>query len=88
MAQVIQTVAMNMTGPKTTMAWTVVSNSIFADGPSAVAQAVVDEKCWAAVVINPGVTTRLASAISAADPSYNGASAVTIYAAEARNENS
>ena len=87
MGQVVQAAAMNSTGPRNTISWSVIPASRFPGGPSDVARAVVDEECWVAIVINPGATARLNTAVSARDATYNSSSAATIYAAEARNEN-
>ena len=88
MGQVVQALATNTTGPKDSLSWSVMSASMFRNGPSDVAQAVIDENCWVAIVINPQATAKLNAAVSTADSSYDGSSAVTIYAVEARNENS
>jgi hypothetical protein len=48
----------------------------------------VNERAWVAVAISQGASARLQTAIAARDSTYNGSSAVTAYAAEARNENS
>jgi len=88
MGQVVQAAAMNATGPKHTISWTVIPAARFQAGPSDVARAVVDEECWVAIVINPGATATLNSSVSRVDPTYDSTSAVTIYAVEARNENS
>lgn len=87
MGQAVQAAAMNVTGPKNRISWTVIPASNFPNGPSDVTRAVVDEKCWVAIVVNPKATTNLTDAVSSADASYNGSSAVTIYGIEARNEN-
>jgi hypothetical protein len=68
-----------------------------------VAQEIIDEKAWVAVIsklfvlakkshlitltVHAGATTALKAAISATDPSYNSSAAVTVYAVEGRNEN-
>ncbi|KAI5823692.1 hypothetical protein K523DRAFT_134900 [Schizophyllum commune Tattone D] len=67
--------------------WTTRSASDFPNGDIDVANSVVNEKIWVAVVINNGATSNLNDAVSTADPSYNGTSAVTAYGVEARNEN-
>ena len=38
-------------------------------------------------LVNEGVSDRLASSIASPDPLYNGSEAMTMYGAEARNEN-
>ncbi|KAL1710621.1 hypothetical protein EV121DRAFT_275439 [Schizophyllum commune] len=67
--------------------WTTRSASDFPNGDIDVANSVVNEKIWVAVVINNGATSNFNDAVSTADPSYNGTSAVTAYGVEARNEN-
>ena len=39
------------------------------------------------VLVNGGVSDRLASSIASPDPLYNGSEAMTMYGTEARNEN-
>lgn len=87
MGQVVQAVAKNMTGPKDAITWSVMPGSNFHNGPADVAQAVVNERCWVAIVVNPQATAKLNAAVSTVNASYNGSLAVTIYAIEARNEN-
>ncbi|TRM69268.1 hypothetical protein BD626DRAFT_391845 [Schizophyllum amplum] len=67
--------------------WTTRAAIDFPNGNIDVANSVVNEKVWVAVVINNGATSNLNSAIAATDASYNGSSAVTAYGVEARNEN-
>ncbi|KAL0562956.1 hypothetical protein V5O48_019122, partial [Marasmius crinis-equi] len=67
--------------------WTLMPPSDFAGGNNDVADKIVDEKAWVAIVINSGATDRLNSAVSSADSSYDGSSAITVYAVEARSEN-
>ncbi|KAG8685706.1 hypothetical protein FRC11_010194 [Ceratobasidium sp. 423] len=50
------------------------------------AEAVLEEKAWAAIVINAGTSARLNAARIAGNASYNPASAITFYYAQARNE--
>ena len=38
-------------------------------------------------LVNPGATAKLNASITNSDSSYNGSLAVTVYTAEARNEN-
>lgn len=80
---------LNATGPQEQLSWYTVPTSNFPNGPSDIVDAVLNERCWAAVVINSGATDRLNAAVaSGSDANYNNSDAVTIYASEARNENS
>ncbi|PBK93451.1 hypothetical protein ARMGADRAFT_929201 [Armillaria gallica] len=56
-------------------------------GPEEVANLVVDEKTWVAVVVNSNATTALQYALSSVNSSYDGSEAITVYVVEARNEN-
>ncbi|KAH8119235.1 hypothetical protein DFH11DRAFT_1563712 [Phellopilus nigrolimitatus] len=85
--QTVTQAFLNATGRPEQMSWKAVDASQFANGVDDVAQAVVDEKAWVAVTVNPGASNNLSAAIASADASYNGSLAVTAYAAEARNEN-
>ncbi|ORX38840.1 hypothetical protein BD324DRAFT_576967 [Kockovaella imperatae] len=64
----------------------------FSTDPSAfptnedVAEDVVQEGVWAAIVISEGATEALAQARSIGNSSYNGSNAITVYYAQARNE--
>ncbi|KAL0572822.1 hypothetical protein V5O48_009150 [Marasmius crinis-equi] len=70
-----------------TVTWKTMSSSDFPGGNIDVANKVVDEKVWVAVVINSGATNALNSAVASANSNYNGSSAVTVYGNEARSEN-
>ncbi|KAL1747066.1 hypothetical protein HDZ31DRAFT_32713 [Schizophyllum fasciatum] len=67
--------------------WSTRSTSDFPNGNIDVANSVVNEKIWVALVINNGATSNLNNAVASVDSSYNGTSAVTAYGVEARNEN-
>jgi hypothetical protein len=88
MGQVVRQAFLNATGPKTSLDWAVVESSNFPNGQVDMEHQIVNERAWAAVVIAEGATQRLQNAIAGRDSTYNGSSAVTAYAAEARNENS
>ncbi|QRW15611.1 nitrosoguanidine resistance protein SNG1 [Rhizoctonia solani] len=62
------------------------TTQVAADYVEDVGEAVLDEQAWGAVVVNAGATARLAAARASGDSSYNPASAVTFYYAQARNE--
>ncbi|GAB1528084.1 hypothetical protein RhiTH_011275 [Rhizoctonia solani] len=53
---------------------------------SDVAEAVIDEKAWGAVVINAGASSRLNAARIVGNSSYNPTTSITFYYAQARNE--
>ncbi|KAL1690683.1 hypothetical protein GGG16DRAFT_55197 [Schizophyllum commune] len=61
--------------------------SEFRNGDSDIADAILNEKAWIAVIINREATSTLQHAIASADASYNGSSALTAYGVEARSEN-
>lgn len=52
-----------------------------------VADYVLGERVWAAIVVEQNATQRLQAAVAAADAAYNGSLAVTVVLEEARNEN-
>ncbi|TFK54205.1 hypothetical protein OE88DRAFT_1732894 [Heliocybe sulcata] len=78
----------SLSGPKEQISWHMMPASNFPNGPSDVPQHILQEDAWVIVSINPGATNALNSAAESADASYNGSYAVTMYASEARNENS
>jgi hypothetical protein len=67
--------------------WNQVSASNFPGGPSEVANEIVEQKAWVAIVINANATSNLLSAAQSIDASYDGSSAVTFFGNEARDEN-
>ncbi|KAF5386487.1 hypothetical protein D9757_005893 [Collybiopsis confluens] len=67
--------------------WTSVPSSNFLGGPSEVANDVVEQRTWIAVVVHGNATSNLQAAVSSADASYNGTSAITVYGNQARSEN-
>ncbi|KAF7798861.1 hypothetical protein EIP86_010088 [Pleurotus ostreatoroseus] len=80
---------LNATGPQEQLSYYTVPASSFPNGESDVVNAVLNEECWLAVVISAGATDRLNAAIAnGSDANFNNSAAVTIYAEEARNENS
>ncbi|KAG8729018.1 hypothetical protein FRC12_021311 [Ceratobasidium sp. 428] len=74
--------ATTQSGTKQHLGW----RQIPADQVSDVGTAIVDEQAWAAVVVNPNASARLAAARASGDSSYDPTSAVTFYYAQARNE--
>ncbi|KAK0185224.1 hypothetical protein F5146DRAFT_1005834 [Armillaria mellea] len=67
--------------------WVVNGPSSEFSGPEDVANFIVDEKVWVAIVVNSNATTALQYALSSVNSSYDGSEAVTVYVVEARNEN-
>ncbi|THV04749.1 hypothetical protein K435DRAFT_714295 [Dendrothele bispora CBS 962.96] len=82
---VVQTLVASSTSTKIT--WTEIPASEFAGGPSEIAGRIAEEGAWVAVVVHANATSRLGAAAASADSSYNGTSAITVYASEARSEN-
>jgi hypothetical protein len=87
MGRVVTQAFLNATGPKTNIDWRVVDPLTFPAGQGELPGQIVDERAWVAVAIAQGASERLQRAIAARDAAYNGTAAVTVYAAEARNEN-
>ncbi|EKM53634.1 uncharacterized protein PHACADRAFT_260093 [Phanerochaete carnosa HHB-10118-sp] len=79
---------MNNTGQKDQIDWYTVPASMFPNGESDVAEAIVNERAWAAVTIHAGASSNLSAAISARDGSSYNNQVASAYAVEARNENS
>ncbi|KIM42629.1 hypothetical protein M413DRAFT_408539 [Hebeloma cylindrosporum] len=69
------------------IAWRIIPGTEFPGGVSEIMDKVKDDQTWIAVAVNQGASSRLEASIVNPDPSYNGADAITVYAAEARNEN-
>ncbi|PBK61691.1 hypothetical protein ARMSODRAFT_623483 [Armillaria solidipes] len=67
--------------------FTQVSASEFPGGWQEVANRVVEQKTWVAVVVHSNATSALNAAVSSVNASYDGSEAITFYGAEARNEN-
>ncbi|KAK0184308.1 hypothetical protein F5146DRAFT_245768 [Armillaria mellea] len=59
----------------------------FPGGWQEVANRVVEQKTWVAVVVHSNATSALNAAVSSVNSSYDGSEAITFYGAEARNEN-
>ncbi|KAF8624681.1 hypothetical protein AX17_007012 [Amanita inopinata Kibby_2008] len=73
--------------PSSRVTWTEVASSQFPGGLSQLASAVQEEQTWVAISINEGASARLMSALSTPNASYDGSEAITVFGAEARNEN-
>ncbi|KAG7441781.1 uncharacterized protein BT62DRAFT_982655 [Guyanagaster necrorhizus] len=67
--------------------FTQVSASEFPGGWEEVANRVVEQKAWVAVVVQSNATGALNAAVSSVNSSYDGTEAITFYGVEARNEN-
>ncbi|KAF9227242.1 hypothetical protein BS17DRAFT_455188 [Gyrodon lividus] len=68
------------------LSWLVVDVPEFPNGPSDVQKALLDDRCWVAVTVNPGITNNLLAAICSSDASYNTSQAVSAYLTEARDQ--
>ncbi|KAH9474355.1 Nitrosoguanidine resistance protein SNG1 [Psilocybe cubensis] len=69
--------------------WEVVpALTAFPRGLGELTQAVKEDRTWVAVVVNADATLRLQDSITSPNVSYDGTEAISIYAVEARNENS
>ncbi|GJE88508.1 SNG1 family protein [Phanerochaete sordida] len=77
---------LNNTGTKEQISWYTVPASMFPNGESDVAKAVLNHDCWAAVSIHAGATNSLNEAIAARNATNYNNQAVTAYASQARNE--
>ncbi|KAL5523910.1 hypothetical protein ACEPAG_8083 [Sanghuangporus baumii] len=77
----------NNTGQPRQLTWKVVDASRFPNFPQDVEDAVVNDRTWVAVSINPGASDNLNDATNNADDTYNGSLAVTAYVNEGRNSN-
>ncbi|KAL5507147.1 hypothetical protein ACEPAH_6603 [Sanghuangporus vaninii] len=85
--QTVIQVFQNNTGQPQQLTWKVVDASQFPNFPQDVEHAVVNDRTWAAISINPGASDNLNDAINNADNTYNGSLAVTAYVNEGRNSN-
>ncbi|PBK67929.1 hypothetical protein ARMSODRAFT_1043985 [Armillaria solidipes] len=75
-------------GPSSSkVTFTQVSASEFPGGWQEVANSMVEQKTWVAVVVHSNTTSALNTAVSSVNSSYDGSEAITFYGAEARNEN-
>ncbi|KAF9463855.1 hypothetical protein BDZ94DRAFT_1217283 [Collybia nuda] len=79
--------ALMMPSPQSKVTWKVVPMDQFPGGVPDVERAVKEEKTWLVLAVNQNATARLTASYANPDRAYNGSSAVTVYAAEARNEN-
>ncbi|KAF5369050.1 hypothetical protein D9758_002945 [Tetrapyrgos nigripes] len=73
--------------PASRITWTERPASDFFGGAEDVGRDISEEKAWVAVVVHANATSRLNAAVASADSSYNGTSAITVFANEARSEN-
>ncbi|KAG6830598.1 hypothetical protein H0H92_015879 [Tricholoma furcatifolium] len=71
----------------TKVTFTAQPSSKYPGGPDDLANDVVNQRTWVAVTINPGASSHLQASYTNPNASYNGMGAMTMYAAEARNEN-
>ncbi|KAH6904061.1 hypothetical protein BKA70DRAFT_1509496, partial [Coprinopsis sp. MPI-PUGE-AT-0042] len=66
--------------------WSYVAAANFPGGPASVAQAIRDEEAWVAIAINADASQNLNAALLNPRQDYNGSSAITVFANEARQE--
>ncbi|KIK00498.1 hypothetical protein K443DRAFT_679145 [Laccaria amethystina LaAM-08-1] len=67
--------------------WSVIPASQVAGGLDELATLVREEHTWVAVAIHSGASAKLNAALTTPNSSYAGSEVITVYAAEARNEN-
>jgi len=75
-----------VTGGKNQLSYTIAPPGTFETVEDA-AHHVLGEHVWAAVVVAPDASGRLATATSTRDASYNASDAITVFVTGARNEN-
>ncbi|SJL15590.1 uncharacterized protein ARMOST_19091 [Armillaria ostoyae] len=80
-------VVQGLTAASKPVTFTQVSASEFPGGWQEVANRVVEQKTWVAIVVHSNATSALNAAASSVNSSYDGSEAITFYGAEARNEN-
>ncbi|KAF9523174.1 hypothetical protein CPB83DRAFT_898993 [Crepidotus variabilis] len=71
-----------------TVHWKPMAASRFPNGHQDIIDAIIDqETTWVAITINSGASSTLQDALYNPSPTYNSSAAISVYAAEARNEN-
>ncbi|KAI7963230.1 hypothetical protein MJO29_003657 [Puccinia striiformis f. sp. tritici] len=83
--QAVLRASQEQTGSPRQITWTIENPSAFKDA-SSVAQLILDERYWVAIVVQPGSTDNLRKAVASADTTYNGTTAITVYISQARQE--
>ncbi|KIL66622.1 hypothetical protein M378DRAFT_123787 [Amanita muscaria Koide BX008] len=68
------------------IAWTVVPAEQFAGGSVDLAHSILKQHTWIAISVNEGATSRLIDALNSPNATYDGSEAITLFAAEGRNE--
>ncbi|KAG6859473.1 hypothetical protein C0995_008139 [Termitomyces sp. Mi166 len=84
---VVEALTAEQMGSLDKITWTAIPPDQFPDGLDQLANAVREEKTWAAIAIHAGSTARLQASYMTPNASYDGSEAITIYGDEARNEN-
>ncbi|KAG6899983.1 hypothetical protein C0995_004558 [Termitomyces sp. Mi166 len=84
---VVEALTAEQMGSLDKITWTAIPPNQFPDGLDQLADAVREEKTWAAIAIHAGSTARLQASYMTPNASYDGSEAITIYGDEARNEN-
>ncbi|KAI0256100.1 hypothetical protein BJV78DRAFT_1385015 [Lactifluus subvellereus] len=85
--QFVERAVVASSGRPTAMSWSAVSTGLFPNGAPDLEGAVVQNKAWAIIAINPNATATLNAAVLAADGTYVANRTISVYVAEARNEN-
>ncbi|KIY69434.1 hypothetical protein CYLTODRAFT_372746 [Cylindrobasidium torrendii FP15055 ss-10] len=73
--------------PAGTVDWQIQPASRFVGGAAEIADRIVNQNAWVAIVINEGASDRLSNAVANVDASYNSTDAITVFVNEARQEN-
>ncbi|TFL04210.1 hypothetical protein BDV98DRAFT_563751 [Pterulicium gracile] len=66
--------------------WQIQDSSLWPGGPEQLREAILDQRAWLGVAILPGASDKLQAAVAAADPEYDGSTAIQVFAVEARSE--
>ncbi|KIY73198.1 hypothetical protein CYLTODRAFT_417169 [Cylindrobasidium torrendii FP15055 ss-10] len=77
----------NDTGKSAKVKWHIIDPASVGYDPAWVAHQIVEEEAWLAVVVQAGASANLTSAVQNRDASYDSTNAVSVYVAEARQEN-
>lgn len=81
----VNTVKLTATSGLGALGWKIVAPDAIGSDED-VAQAIINEEAWGAIIIAPNATSRLTQARISGDTTYDPSSAITFYYAQARNE--
>ncbi|KAF9444277.1 hypothetical protein P691DRAFT_677928 [Macrolepiota fuliginosa MF-IS2] len=84
-----QNVVAGLTAPglPSKITWNTLATTRFPNGVKDVSRAVLEDKTWIAVTINPGTSSALDAALTTPNATYDGSQAISVFGVEARNEN-